>query len=483
MELGVLVIDSHGDVFPQRQVVGAAVVQQSEQVGDARRIGKFDNVAIAVEEILEDAEVEHVDSHLGMVSMPMRVLRVLRRVGFGIVAVTVVLMLAVQAQNWVLRLRAERLHREIVALQIHPGTFADVERMQRKWGRFGHWDGECTERHCIYEIRLRSWFQDRLDDVGISQTGGPETDRAYRWVDLARRFYYWAGGRADRVGAGVRIHNDRMWGAGFGFGTAAYPGTGRNAGNLYVVFADVELSSRLLNSWDPASNPGILGRGFRTDYELQCLGCQQVHTSVTLQTDPGVTERLNRFNFSCMTQWNACKHPVDLAPELWKQAVLVREGDLRPQSNQEEEVRDELYCQVSPTVLAREANDILLVQVLAARPTDDAENGQTVSVEVLEPVKNGHRYRTSNRMVFEVPPHAVREDAETKRLRLEVGKEYFFLYYQASPKGVFFAKPYLDPCHALANNDANAAAVQAGTLLDPSTGETYDYQNDPGNDP
>ena len=68
VELGVLVVDGHGDVLPEWQVVGAAVMKDREQVGDGGGIGKFNDVAIAVEEILEDAEVEHVDSHLAMVT-------------------------------------------------------------------------------------------------------------------------------------------------------------------------------------------------------------------------------------------------------------------------------------------------------------------------------------------------------------------------------------------------------------------------------
>ena len=68
VELGVLVVDGHGDVLPEWQVVGAAVMKDREQVGDGGGIGKFNDVAIAVEEILEDTEVEHVDSHMGMVS-------------------------------------------------------------------------------------------------------------------------------------------------------------------------------------------------------------------------------------------------------------------------------------------------------------------------------------------------------------------------------------------------------------------------------
>ena len=68
MELRVLVVDGHGDVLPERQIVGPTLMQQGEQVGDDCVVGKFNGVTIAVEEFLENTEVEHVDSHLGMVS-------------------------------------------------------------------------------------------------------------------------------------------------------------------------------------------------------------------------------------------------------------------------------------------------------------------------------------------------------------------------------------------------------------------------------
>lgn len=162
MELGVLVVYGHRDVLPQRQVVSTTLVQQRKQVGHSRGGGEFHNVAIAVEEILEDAEVENVNSHLSMVSMPMRLMRRLRWIGYGLGGLVLVLFLVVQAQNQVLRRSAERLHAEIVALQMHPGTFADIQRMQREWGKFGHWDGQCTADHCIYTVMMTGGIGDFL---------------------------------------------------------------------------------------------------------------------------------------------------------------------------------------------------------------------------------------------------------------------------------------------------------------------------------
>ncbi len=67
MELSVFAVDGYGDVLPERQIVGAAIVQKLKQVRDCGGVGQLDGVAIAAEEFFEQAEVEDVDSHLGMV--------------------------------------------------------------------------------------------------------------------------------------------------------------------------------------------------------------------------------------------------------------------------------------------------------------------------------------------------------------------------------------------------------------------------------
>jgi len=113
MQLGVFAIHGDGDVLPQRQVVGSAFVQQREQVGDGGGGGQFDDVAIAVEEFLKDTEIQYVDSHLSMVSMPMRLRRILRGVGLCVAGLVLALFLVVQVQQRLLRHIAEPLYSEI----------------------------------------------------------------------------------------------------------------------------------------------------------------------------------------------------------------------------------------------------------------------------------------------------------------------------------------------------------------------------------
>jgi hypothetical protein len=410
-----------------------------------------------------------------------RHVRTLRRVGYVALGLVLVLFLVMQGQQRMLRHRAEKLHAEIVALQLKPGTFADVQRMQREWGKFGHYDGECTARHCIYQIKLDDWFEQKLDQI-VAVDRRPEADRDRYWKVLEEVgiAHYYLGARVYQVDANVRIDNNRMWGAAFGVATYAYPGTGRNNGHSYVVTAEVDSNSRLFNTTGPNHDARLLKQGFWTMYDLECLGCQMVVGSVTPQTDPSVIERLNRFSFSCMTRLIACRHPVDLAPELWAEAIRHSQYPGQYRDEQEEESAGNAACQVPSSTLAREANDILLVKVLSVRTIQDPDNketGHSATVQVLQAVKNGHRYRTSDTLDFGVEPLGVKPENGETNAGLVPGKQYFFLYQQESPKSVFVGT-YLRPCHGLLNTPENAAAVQAGILLDPSTGESYDWWND-----
>jgi glycosyltransferase involved in cell wall biosynthesis len=63
VELGVLAVDGYGDMLPERKVGGSAVVEELEEMLDGSGVGQLDGVAIAVEEFLQEAEVEDVDSH------------------------------------------------------------------------------------------------------------------------------------------------------------------------------------------------------------------------------------------------------------------------------------------------------------------------------------------------------------------------------------------------------------------------------------
>jgi hypothetical protein len=299
-------------------------------------------------------------------------------------------MIAIQFRQAHFRSQVERLHSEILALQLHPGTFADILRMQSEWGAYGGYKGPCTEHHCIYEIDFENGWLNRPRNDGPYRSFIPK-----RWF---YKIYLLFGGRPAGVQADVRVRDNKLWGADFTLGILMYPGKGRNEGEFYQNTASLASSSRVSHR-DELSVRDI-GQGFRTSEELNCLGCEYVSAHIGPDTNAADIERFNQIRFNCLTGWRSCKHPVDLAPALWQQALNDEQS---PQGSEEES------WLIPPHILAREINNIVLVKVLSVEPGQDVEVAgphQDFTVRVLQPMKNARAYRTGDILKFSAsPPH------------------------------------------------------------------------------
>jgi hypothetical protein len=341
--------------------------------------------------------------------------------------------------------------------------------MQKEWGAHGYSRGPCTQHHCIYAITLNDlflWWSDKHYD--------PQKGSALFTDVRLFKTYALFGGHPTRVFANLRVHENRMWGADFGFEVFTYPGTGRNDGQVYAVGAGIGSGTRLTRRHESARSD-LLREGFRTTEDLQCLGCQDADAEITQQTDPKDIERLNRLDLSCITRWLSCKHPDEMAPELWKQAMQDKPMEDRRQDD------DRQVCTVSPSILARESNDIALVKVLSLETMhieDSNEQGQQATVQILKLLKNGRTYRTNNTPEFAIPPRSIRPENGDKTAALLEGKEYLFLYREPRPDEIDNSF-YLEPCHGLLATPENTALIQQGIALDPSAGEPYEYWREP----
>ena len=141
----------------------------------------------------------------------------------GMTAVLLVVLAVVAIHVWQMRFRAqvERLHAEIVALQLHPGSFKDLQKLQDEWGEYGDHKGHCTEHHCIYEIAMNDGWRPWAD-VWSSFP-------ASRWF---YRLYPYLGGRISQATANIRVRDNRMWGPTLDSGLSKVQVQGETAGSF-----------------------------------------------------------------------------------------------------------------------------------------------------------------------------------------------------------------------------------------------------------
>jgi hypothetical protein len=86
--------------------------------------------------------------------MRSRVLRFFLRAVVGLVAAVLVLAFWIQVQQRIFYHRASALMADMSVLELHRSTWADAQGMMAKWGKYGRYDGSCTQVDCTYRITL-----------------------------------------------------------------------------------------------------------------------------------------------------------------------------------------------------------------------------------------------------------------------------------------------------------------------------------------
>lgn len=210
----------------------------------------------------------------------------------------------IQADQHVLRRRAERLLTDIRSLEIHRATFSDVQNLRHKWKSPAHFEDSCTEEACTLEI---SW-----DDFYL------------RHVEFLNRLnvlhvFMLAGGRPEHISARVKV--ERGFASAKGFhavvGVPAYQAA-RGWWPDYALLADAySLSTFAGNYRPPATHPHYaVGRPGGCDGP-----CREVHFIFDPAVESGTINRFMQFDLSCLTRWvHPCRTEGDIMPNAWAQA-------------------------------------------------------------------------------------------------------------------------------------------------------------------
>lgn len=375
----------------------------------------------------------------------LRLSRYLRNSALAATAALLVVVVAIQIEQHVLRHRAERLLGDILSLELRQATFEDAQIVSVRWNRLGHYEGSCNKRHCDFNVVLGDFFFNRFDFLG----------GRLRLLDP----YMFAGGRPAQVRARVVVHNGIVWDKSFNVDLAV-PAYKDAEGSFidYTLMGD----SGSISSFSPSRwgfRGGVL---FHANYIVGkpdgCDGpCREVHFYFTPYADPVDVQRLMRFDLSCLTRWlHPCRKEVDIMPAAWGQ--YLRESAAPS---------EELKCTPAIAgILGRDAEHIALTTVEKTRlqksGQDDSFTVATVRLtqrlkraDFWEPGSDREVRIFDERYLLGTAPDQVRK-----------GDHLLLMFARRPPHDSGDPEVWLDLCGAVPLTDNNLALVTAGISQD-----------------
>ena len=302
--------------------------------------------------------------------------RVVLFAGGVFLSLVLLTILVVQIQQRMLRWRAERLSADMQHIRLYQSTWADAQRLMRRWGSWGHYDGSCTPASCKYEIRIVS--------LGFYNPYAPPRPWIVSLLQHDRlNVYERLGGRGSGVFASFTVYDGTIWRTGTGIGVSVPTRRIRKQNEFeWTLFLSAGSYQRLhatLKDWGLYMHGPTPELGKHPYYKVGrpsgCIVlCQEGVVYYSTHTPPAEIERLTSYNFSCFTSFRPCAHIEDLLPES-KEWHLYSKYESSPTvsipATQHESgpfvpsTSSALQCNVPVWALARDTRYVLSIEVLS----------------------------------------------------------------------------------------------------------------------
>ncbi len=387
-----------------------------------------------------------------------RFAQALRLASVAVLTLVVFAVALVQVQQHLLQHRAQLLLNDIRNLWIHPGTFDDLQLLQRRWGAFGHSEGSCTAEHCAYSITLTSaeppeWLNDGLRS-------------------FINKAFILFGGRDVGILCGIIVHDDHTVLESLRFmihvpddvgihPPLEYPGG-------YELEARIRSASRLFL---PGGNrEADLKRGYGIGLPGACHGCVEGWVNMTAQTNTADIKRLTFINLDCITRFRPCVDMDDLLPAAW--------SEFRSENREAHESPYATKCSVPPALFAREADNVALVEVLKVHPPEypSEERNQGATIRILERFKDGGDHPVGSTANISYGGDNVYADPNvlsSANRKLAFGDRVFLLYPRTS-QGQTQGLIDTGSCSLIPFSDATLQSVREGIAMDTSGDDLHD---------
>jgi len=299
--------------------------------------------------------------------------RLLRWLKYGAVSLLLAILcavIAIHVQERILRDRAERLLVDIRSLELRKASFTQAQAVFRRWSRWGHYDGECSEMHCSFQITL--------SDFPFNLHG------RYGWKTMwPGRTAMFVGGHPAVILGSITVENAIVWGKEFDVMVEAPPyaeAPGLAAVEEYTLIGTAYSVSRFRPPrWEADVS---LHPNYSIGTPSGCEICVEVFSKFTPYAESRDVQRLMQFNFSCLTRWNPCRLQHDIMPAVWEehlndQAKMATTAPNRECGPQEVEL------------MGRDAENAAVVDVIANRneSLDGNEKSQDSTVRLVKRLK------------------------------------------------------------------------------------------------
>jgi hypothetical protein len=280
---------------------------------------------------------------------------------FALIAVLTLLAAvgAIQLQQRIFYHRADRLLGDIRSLTLRQSTLSDAQVLFNRWKGFGKYDGECTEKHCEFQIVMETF-----DRRHLSRFFGQQ------WL---LNNYVRLGARPALLLSRITVVNGIVWGKSFFLAVGILDAQG-----VYALMGDSRSVSRFPFQWPDYT--------WHPEYAIGspggCEGCIALYAQFTPYADSKVVQRLMDINLECVLPWSGCREGNDIMPGAWDQ--MNEDNATHPRSWNESDCNEQTVG-----FLGRDAESAGIFEVLATRTEmgSDGRNFLTSTVRLITPLK------------------------------------------------------------------------------------------------
>jgi len=211
---------------------------------------------------------------------------------------------AIRLDQYLLRLRGERLQADIRSLELRKATYADARRLEE------HWWVESKEHVCRPSWCDLDIFVGNVADRHIAFfVNHPKVHAIYRRL----------GGRAAGAGAFIHIRDNLLWEKGIGLGIDTWSTEADGRRVQYELIANIGTDDHF--TWISHRHPE-----YQIGGPTACTSCREGWVKFTPFADPQDVLRLTDLNFTCITRWRQCTEQAAILPTAWKQLEAENTG-------------------------------------------------------------------------------------------------------------------------------------------------------------